>query len=394
MTKLFLIGTFILATAAQAMAGVGNADAFYKRFTGERDAKGKLQFIRDRWIKPGFSLDPLIEQVKHDLQIEQTRPLEQSYAEIDTTIDDAKARSGAKKAVKAIHGVDLNNIFDNALMKNILKNYEQLLSEHVAFDVDVLAAPADNAFFYRKAVTHEIMVQALKFAAKQLNNAPILGVADYIIETAEKLVRERRTYHQNMLLYYLEKFKPEDLGLTHDEVMHVTSSIFESRLVALSYLDHTMARDMWDIYGGLMFDSMYRTAQENLEGYQNLKYYEKTGERVALPFLEVTEKGVHKIINLLDKKHEYSQKPAVAYYYDNPNLVAEKRLLCQVIQIGAHLLPLSSVGMQYIDEFAESSYANQRITEGWLVGYFEANADQKAVQTLYKQNMNPYDLLQ
>ena len=378
----------ITAFSVQVFADAGSTESFTKRFSLIRDNSGKLLFVKENSIKGGFSLKPLVDQIKADLLSEQHRVVQDSYAIIDETYESDITRAAARKFVNQIHNVNVDSLFNNPKFKQVLVKYEALLQKYLMFEPNVMAASADSSFFYKKAVSQKIVISAINYAVKQIDAVPVLGVASYIITAAEQLIRERRFYHQNILMYYLESFKPEDLGMTYDEVQLVTSSIFESRIEWMGYLNHTLARDLWGPFGGMMYNAAYQAADKVLAKWSSS--YDKVGERLNYAFQEVTDKGVHKVVNLVDQKHQFSKKPAVAYYYDFPKKVAQKRTIARLIQVAVHFAPLDPASKSFIDDFVESSFAQQRITEGSLVGYLEAHGLKGAKDSVMAQSMNPY----
>src|SRR5690606_35833590 len=122
-------------------------------------------------------------------------------------------------------------VFADKDFAEVMNAFEAKIKEAMRFlDPTVVARADDPKFFWKKTATHQALVFALDFARKRLSTVPLLNTALFVLKESERLVRASRTYHQNMLLYYVEEFKAEDLGMTHEEANRVFSSIHEARI--------------------------------------------------------------------------------------------------------------------------------------------------------------------
>ncbi len=120
--------------------------------------------------------------------------------------------------------------------KGVLKKFEFDLRDALKMlDLSIIANPNDARYFYRKNVTYEVVNRALNFAKKKFDNVPILNLVSFVIVKVHDLVLEQRTFHQNMLLHYLQNFTPEELGLSKKEADTVFSSIYESRIAPINF---------------------------------------------------------------------------------------------------------------------------------------------------------------
>tara|TARA_X000000950_G_scaffold225197_1_gene271531 strand:- start:222 stop:956 length:735 start_codon:yes stop_codon:yes gene_type:complete len=232
----------------------------------------------------------------------------------------------------------------------------------------------------------------LKLAKRWLSNIPVLNTAMYVIVEVEKLIRERRLYHQNMLLHYLDKLTPEQLGLTHSEVSRAWSSIFESRIPWYAFWESNNAKANWEKYGPNNFYANFRLASNRLRNFRN--NYVEIHTRINYGFQVVTSKEKGKmILNLLDSRDEFSTAPSVAYYYDDPNKVMKDRLIFMVARLGLSFVPIPQFIKDLGDSFLKSKYTRQALSEGALFAYFESVGQEEMARDILAQTLNPFENL-
>ena len=233
---------------------------------------------------------------------------------------------------------------------------------------------------------------ALNLAKRWLSSVPVLNTAMYIIVEVERLIRERRLYHQNMLLHYLDKLKPEDMGLTHSEVSRAWSSIYESRIPWFAFWESNKAKANWEKYGPNNFYMNFRMASSRLRNYRS--NYVEIQKRINYGFQEVVSKKYGKVIlNLVDSKDEYSSAPSIAYYYDDPNKIVKMRLILTVARLGLSFVPIPQFIKDMGDSFLKSRYVNQSLTEGALFAHFESLNDYERSRQVLAQTLNPFEQL-
>ena len=389
-----------------------SADAFNKRFQVIRSDDGKLVGIRDRTLPVKFSVAPYIAMIKSQLVQEQSLLranlasgeyesqvrsvldedrellLSQGYTEQDydryvqTVIDSLK-----KLAV-----VNVENVFTNPAFNEVVSKYEGKLTDAILLlDPTIMANVQDPTFFYKRNVTYKAVSWALDFARKRLSQIPILNTVSYIVVQVEKLITERRNFHQNMLLHYLESFKEEDLGLTHDEVNMIWSSVYESRIPWFAFWESSSAKGNWMKYGVDNFYGNFRAATGRLTKAGAL--YTQIDERMNFAFQKVSYKNEKVVVNLFDNESMFQSRPAIAYNYDRPTQIARKRIMLNLAQLGLSFVPLNATIKDTAGNFIKSFYAKQKITEGALYGYFESMGDQAGLAQVKVQYMNPFDAL-
>jgi hypothetical protein len=409
-TLSLMVGFLCLFTLGAQSANAKSADAFFKRFQIVRSADGKLVGIRDRTLPVKFQVAPYVSFIKKQLQDEQTlmskQGLNSGYeAEVRNVLEEGADESftGDRKSfdqnvdrvvdsLKSLAVLNVDYVFSNEIFKNVVSLYEGKMSEAIMMlDPSMVANVNDSTYFYKRNVTYKAVTWGLDYARKKMSSVPMLNTISYVIVEVEKRITERRQFHQNMLLHYLENFKEEELGLTHEEVNMIWSSVYESRIPWFAFWESKTAKSTWDKYGVNNFYFNYRTATNNLRNAQSI--YSEVGERMNFSFQTVTYNNEKVIVNLFDKESMFQNRPAVAYNYDHPTQVVRKRVVLTLAELGLSFVPMSAVIKDTLESFIKSFYQQQKITEGALLGYFESNGDSKGKSQIVAQYLNPFDTL-
>lgn len=406
-----VVGLLCLFTVnAQATQGQ-SAEAFFKRFQVLRSPDGKLLGIRDRTLPVKFSVAPYVKLIRSQLLEEQHLMSPQNLAsgqydsEIKSVIEeglDQNLAGGQTQfdenvqvvvdSLKKLAVLNIDYIFSHDIFQDVVNQYQGKMTDAIMLlDPTMIANVNDSSYFYKKNVTYKAVTWGLDFARKRMSSIPMLNTVSYVIVQVEKLITERREFHQNMLLHYLENFKEEELGLTHDEVNLIWSSIYESRIQWYAFWESSTAKNNWTKYGVNNFYFNFRAATTNLRNAQSI--YSEVSERMNFSFQKVTFNNEKVVINLFDKEGMFQNRPAVAYNYDRPTQVVRKRVILTLAQLGLSFVPMSDMIKGYFESFIKSYYEQQQISEGALYGYFESNGDSKGQDQVYAQYLNPFDVL-
>lgn len=390
-----------------------NVESFHKRFQIIRAKDGKLVGIRDRSLPVSFSVRPYVEMVKSHLLEEQSLIATDSLApgiydesvrELLSEEEESFLANGGTPtefnqrvneiitSLKELAALKTEQIFQNKEFNNVLGQYEvKMQNALLLLDPSMLANVQDSTFFYKKNTSYQAVSFGLSLAKKMLSEVPLLNTASYVVVEVEKMITERRNFHQNMLLHYLESYKEADLGLTPAEVNMIWSSIYESRIPWFAFWESKAAAANWEKYGVSNFYTNYRLGSSKLRA--NEINYTNIGERLNFAFQVVEYKNEKVVINLFNNEHRFSKLPAVAYNYNRPKDVTRKRIMLNMAQLGLSFVTLPSIVKDQVDGFIKSFYVGQKITEGALYGYFESQKDAKGMQVLQKQYLNPFDTL-
>lgn len=397
--KNIFLGAILALTSVSTFAA--SADGFHKRFELVRNDQGELIQIKDRTIATKFSVKPYLQQIKKDL-IELKAYMNSHKAQFDGEIDGIISELGTddkaagmnlqivKDAVYTIPSLEVDDLMKAITDHNMMEVYEnRLTQEMMGLGLNTVANLNDSKYFYKRAVTYKAVTFALDYAKKHFSNVPVLNTISHVVVQIEKMIRERRTFHQNMLLHYFENFSEAELGMTKEEVDLAFSSIYESRIAWNDFISSNNAAADWKNYGANLFFSGVRMANNKVRnfGTQNIE----TKLRYNFAFVEVMDQGERKVLNLFDNQHMLSMKPAVAYNYDKPGKVKRTRQILSLAQIALSFVPYAPGLKNIVNQFIDSTYESQKQTEGSLLGYFESNGNQEMISVVQGQNLNPYE---
>jgi hypothetical protein len=408
-TLSIVVGLLCLFALNAQTAHAKSADAFFKRFQVIRSEDGKLVGIRDRTLPVKFQVEPYVKLVRQQLLEEQKKLNAQDLAngkyesKIKALLDDEQDYNftGSRQefdenvqlvvdSLKKLAVLNIDFVFSHESFKTVVAKFESKISDALLLlDPTLIANVNDPTYFYKKNVTYKVVTWALDLAQKTMSNIPLLNTVSYVVVQVEKLITERRQFHQNMLLHYLENFKEEELGLTHDEVNLIWSSIYESRIQWYEFWESTKAKENWTKYGANQFYFNFRVATTNLKDSQVL--YTEVSDRANYAFQKVTFNNEKVIVNIVDNESMFQKRPAVAYNYDKPTQISRKRVVLQLAQLGLSFIPMASMIKDNVGNFIKSYYEKQKITEGALYGYFESNGDSVGTRLIKDQYLNPFD---
>lgn len=401
MALLIIVFSFSAFAENQALEG------YNKRFILKRDSEGTLTAVKMRFTS-SFSLKPYLVQIKNDLkqQIERMRNADkaQTQKQVDELVDyliehsdkSSEAYENAalvKESILNLPNINVEKSFAKIHDHGVLKNFEFDLKKALKMlDLSIIADPTDARFFYRKNVTYEVVKRAIEFAKKKFDNVPVLNLVLFVVVKVHDLVLEQRTFHQNMLLHYLENFSDQQLAMTKDEADHVFSSIFESRIPVTGYSESQRAAANWARYGTDKFFAIVRNGNNRIR--RSIDTTISQTNKLNWGFVKgLNSKGEKVVFNLINNQHMFSSKMSEAYNFDKPEKIKTMRSLLNLGELGLGFLPISGWIKSMATQFIESFYVQQKLTEGALVGYFESNGDSDMFQAIMKQNINPYILV-
>ena len=256
---------------------------------------------------------------------------------------------------------------------------------------EVLAVPNDQRYFFQRELIAEIAKQILSQASQRIKSVPFLGLLSNIFGQIEQIISDQRMFNQNYLLFLLENYKAELFDLSEKEAAQIISSIYQSKLGLLQLLQmKKMADADWLSYGWNNFYTQKRAANGVLEKFESISYDPRSTKRLSSAFAVVSEKEKKKIVNLYDKAHMFSSKPSLAYDYEKPNKVKMMRFLIKLGQMGLDFVPMPSIIKGLANNFADSAYKQQILTEGALSAYFMVEGHAALSSHFARQTLNPY----
>jgi hypothetical protein len=393
---------FSLTAFAQDLSVQG----FNNRFTLVRDASGKISSIKLKKVVTRFTIKPFLDQLKHDLLLEQSgnkgsadKEMEIDQLLTDMGFDPYSKATGSEEAQKIkeallnVPNINVNQVFAQVNQADFWKEFESKLNEAFLFiDPSVMANLDDSRFFYKRNVTYKVVKWALDQAEKRFSNVPALNIASFVIVRVHEMMLEQRHFHHNMLLHYFETLPETKLGMTKEEVDRTVSSIYEYRIDAINILESNRAANDWMNFGMNSFYTMVRSGNTRVKsweaptaawGFQNIK-------KINFAFAQVVRNNARQIYHLHMNTHRFSKNPALAYDYSNPKKVQRNRALLNIAGIALGFVQMPGWLKGNINSFMESFYVNQVRMEGALVGYFESTGDTTMIKNIYGQRANFY----
>ncbi len=382
---------------------------FEARFGLVKNEEGKVIAIRLKKAVTKFTIKPFIEQIKNDLIAEQNSFVAKSAAEKEQQIDEMLFSMGLNPYDKSAEGeeeaqrikdslLNLPNIDVDAAFAEIRNNdfwaeFEAKLKEAMMYiDPSILTYHEDARFFYKKNVTYTVVAWALKEAQKRFSSVPLLNIASFVVVRVHDMMMEQRLFHHNMLLHYFETVSETELGLSKEEVDKAVSSIYEYRIEATNFSESNRAAADWLSYGQNNFYKMVRSGNGRVRDWADPIFGGRftSIKKLDYAFAEVMEKDAKKIYHLHVNAHEFSQKPALAYDYSQPNRIKRNRALLNLAGVGLGFLPIPGWIQSNVQSFIKSLYVEQVRMEGALVGYFDMNGNQGMMSKIYGQRANFY----
>ncbi|MFW5887441.1 MAG: hypothetical protein ACOCUH_01450 [Bacteriovoracia bacterium] len=423
--RLFLLIVMLLSMASVAYGGI-TTEGFKKRFYLEKDVDGEVVAIYDKALALGnFSIKPALTAIAQNMDFhrqkissknkeyfEEINSLNQLVAlELEKALkdsDDQELKDALRQlkqnsksdtpfhqissALGLLPDINFKELFSKENIKKVFKEFKKQMKLYFQQQNVATLARLDNPrYYYTQQGVNTAVRKTLEFARRKLDNIPLLNLISYIIVRTDRLIHDRRLYHQYMLKYYLERFDASELGLTKDEADRAMSSIYEAQIPLMSIRESNYAVRNWMRYG---FDKFYMEVRRANTRARDVEYrYDRLGRQLGFAFQRAyTTNGKRYIIHLLNNKHMLSQKPAVAYNFDHPYRIVTIRILLGVAKIGVNFLPISDKIKGYIDRFVDSIYAKQRLTEGALFAYMESHERDDIARIIQMQTVNPYDL--
>ncbi len=407
MSRHLILALTLLALSFSAFAE--NLQGFDTRFGLVKNEEGKVIALKLKKAVTHFTIRPFIEQIKSELINEQNSFAAKSLAEKEEQIDgmlfsmglnpydkntegESEARR-IKESLLNLPAIDVEAAFTEMDVKDFWAEFERKLKEAMMYiDPTILTYHEDARFFYKKNVTYAVVTWALEQAQKRFANIPVLNIASFVIVRVHDMMLEQRLFHHNMLLHYFETVPETSLGMTKEEVDKAISSIYEYRIQATNFGESNRAARDWLNYGQNLFYGQVRAGNGRVRNWADPIFGGRFTniKKIDFAFAEVMEKDVKKIYHLHVNAHQFSQKPALAYDYSQPNRIKRNRALLNLAGVGLGFLPINGTIKNMVHSFIKSLYVEQVRMEGALVGYFEMNGNEAMMRKIYGQRSNFY----
>lgn len=380
---------------------------FNDRFTLVKNAEGKVVLVKLKRATRVFTVKPFLQQIKNDLLGEQASVNKMTETEIDDLLiemganpyalaaeEGAEESQNLKNSILNVANIDVEAAFKEInAQQDFWIEFQARLNEALTFlDPTVVANLEDPRFFYKKAVTHKVVVWALEQAQKRFSNLPVLNIASFVIVRIHDMMLEQRHFAHNMLLHYVETVKETKLGMTKEEVDRMVSSIYEYRIAPTDIFGSNRANADWLNYGMNNFYTVVRGTNATIEAWKGPMSSMAFSDvkKLNYAFGQVNHEGAKKIYHLTHKAHMFSGKPSLAYDFAKPTKVKRMRSLLNIGGVALGFLKLPSIVKSSAMSFIKSLYVAQVRTEGALVGHFESTGETALMKSIYSQRSNLY----
>lgn len=391
------IGVFGSAPVFAAETKLKAADVFARHFTVQKDKDGNATYIVLNHKLAGFSIHPLMDEIKRDvraLRMQMRGSQKNAVATLGETFGSEEfatwpeaAQSGAIQGLEALRDFDADSALETPEFAAFADSWSEKLKAHL-IGFAVVAAPGDKAFFHTRAVGLQTLDFATIIAQIKFRDPKMLKIAKYIFDRAIGMLDERRSFYQNMLFHYLEQYDSTELGLSAKDTAQIYSSIYESKIGWIQVFEARNARKNWERYGEAKFRMVRNIANQRLA--MNKQAYTSIGERPNFGFVEVKETEARKIVNLVNPRYLFSQKPADAYIFENPWKIEHQRRLIRLAQLGLQFVGVPDLLKSIGQSFMASMYVQQSLTEGALAAHFELVENVKDLEVILRQSINPF----
>ncbi len=372
------------------------AEDFFKTFAIERGYDGKIKKI---YLKRGnarrLTFDDVAESFTDEILAAQNEIKqfdERSFIENNFEIQDwpIEQRQQAEKTLRLLKQQDLQAVIKDKSVTNAI-NYLLESGESETFNFRVLAVPENPRYYDSNETALRIGVKASGLINLAAGGAFGVSAALFLVSRTFDMILERRSFFQNCLIYYFDKYGPERFGVSKFESQKILSSIYESRIKVWHFWERKRARLTWDKYG---FDkySAYLVDAEKRRKTENQELV-SWGSRMGFAFHDGENRSGKKIVNLVTHRSVMSKKLSYGFDYTSPNKLRNLRLLYFLMQIGVRFAPVPGSGRVF-DFFVESLYVPQRQMEGMLYGFLKDNGSPSAAHAVARQTINPFILLE
>lgn len=394
---LALIATALTFSQTTVAATTANLDLYHRLIDAQRSPSGKLVQIV---LKPNPAMNPTnstgkennpadivvilrdrLEKMKNSSSFSQVKI--QTLTKSGWTRDEIQHYNDAKNILSATE--DVQRVLSDKVISEILREFQKDLN--MIFQFNVLAKPGAPGYYHDRALIDMALKKAMSMAEDALGTVPALRAVSFLLNLALGWVEEKRSYAQNILLFYIEKMPASALGFTAQEVSFIKSSIFERQIALWDLEKLAAAKKNWARYGTEQFEKQMDTNSKRLA-----KYGANHGEilpSVNFAFTPATKNNVSYILNTQDRKSKTSKDLSTAYNGSAPHRIREFRIELQLTQLASNLLPLPNFALDQLNDLLESYYSKQKLTEGALYAYLLSQGKTKQARIVLEQSINP-----
>lgn len=301
---------------------------------------------------------------------------------------DPKAMESFEKAFDWLKKTNVGKLLTEEKFLKFLGELAKLSDEYTKDPDYIIMANLDNpTYFYKKQFGKFLGNQLKKLIKNQLELASYVKLITFVADDYTRHVLNKKTYHQNILAFYLESVPSDQLGLTEQEKNRALSSIADSRLsFGFSGMSKSKKiKNNFDSYGYDLWAKSSVDAEKRWNKHQGL--FDSRLEKQTSVFSVVSHGQSPIVVNLGVKKDKSSDKPSYVYDKECPDFVYEMRKNYEFIRIALGMSPIPYSSRLFT--VFKSKYQPQAMSEGSYAGYLEATGDAETKAVIQKQSMNP-----
>lgn len=301
---------------------------------------------------------------------------------------DLKLMKNFEKAFDWMKQSNLGQLLEDEKFLQFLKEVEKLGKAFTDDPSYAVMANLDNpTYFYKQQFMKYVQKQIKKLVKSQIELAPYLKVISYIADDYTNMIALKKTYHQNILAYYLETAIPEDLNLSESDRARALSSIAESRLsfgFSGQYKSSKIKKN-FETYGLDLLKKVDNDGEKRWNKFSTL--FDLRLYKLTASFSEVSFEGNPIYINVSVKKDKLINEPSFVFDNECPDFVYQIRKNYEFIRVALGMSPIPYSSKLFT--LIKAKYQPQALNEGAFVGFLESTNQDTQKKNILKQSMNP-----
>ncbi len=301
---------------------------------------------------------------------------------------DPKAMESFERAFDWLKKTNVGKLLTEEKFLKFLNELSKLSDEYTKDPDYVIMANLDNpTYFYKKQFGKFLSGQLKKLIKNQLELASYVKILTFIADDYTRHILNKKTYHQNMLAFYLESVPAEQLGLTELDKNRALSSIADSRLSfgIKGMSESRKIKKDFDSYGYKKWEKSSMDAEKRWNKHANL--FDSRLEKQTSGFSLVSHGQSPIVVNTGVKKDKSNDRPSYVFDKECPEFVYDMRKNYEFIRIALGMSPIPYSSRLFT--IFKSRYQSQAMSEGSYSAYLEAIGQAEVKEFILKQSMNP-----
>lgn len=386
--KLFLL-IAVMAFIPQLSLASDGLSHYRERFEIQINTEGE-KVIVDKSILEDLKIETYVKSLATYLSVSDTDVENEvfackGYVYEEPDLDIGKSYAAALDWIKK---TDIGKFLVDEKFLKFIKEMEGVTQQYTSDPSFATVANLDNStYFFKKTFIKFLSNKLIDLAKSYFGATAYLKIVTYIGDDYSRFIVHKKMYHQNILAYYLENFRADQLGLTESEKRRALSSIRDSRL---SFG-----------FGGY-FESNKIKKDFAEYGYKKLLEADKSGEKRWSKHAALFNDRLFKInssfseasfgqsaitINVGVKKDKGDDRPSYVYDDACPDFLYKNRRRYEMSRIALGMSPIPYTGKLFT--LIKSKYQSQALSEGMYYAHLESTEQEAKKAVVLKQSMNP-----